>query len=44
MKEAILSHYGLARLPFGKDIAKEHIFPTEELSRTTAMIELGIES
>lgn len=44
MKEAILSHYGLSQLPFGKDIAKEHIFQTEELSRTAAMLELGIES
>ena len=44
MKEAILFHYGLSQLPFGKDIAKEHIFQTEELSRTAAMLELGIES
>ena len=44
MKEAILTHYGLSQLPFGKDIAKENIFPTEELSRTAAMLELGIES
>jgi type II secretory pathway predicted ATPase ExeA len=44
MKEAILSHYGFSRLPFGKDIAEEDIFPTEELARTAAMLELGIES
>jgi type II secretory pathway predicted ATPase ExeA len=44
MREAILRHYGFSRLPFGKDIDGEKIFHTEELSRTTAMLELGIES
>jgi type II secretory pathway predicted ATPase ExeA len=44
MREAILTHYGLSRLPFGKDIEEENIFHTEELSRTAAMLELGIES
>ncbi|MDZ7794945.1 MAG: AAA family ATPase [Spirochaetia bacterium] len=44
MREAILNHYGFSRLPFGKDIDGEKIFHTEELSRTAAMLELGIES
>ncbi len=44
MKEVILSHYGFSHLPFGKDIAEDNIFPTKELSRSSAMIELGIES
>jgi type II secretory pathway predicted ATPase ExeA len=44
MREAILTHYGLSRLPFGKDIEEENIFHTEELSRTAAMLDLGIES
>jgi len=44
MREAILTHYGFSHLPFGKDIAESTIFPTEELSRTAAMLELGIES
>ena len=44
MREALLTHYGFSRLPFGKDIAEEKIFPTEELHRSTAMLELGIES
>ena len=44
MRGAILTHYGFRHMPFGKDIAEEMIFPTEELSRITAMLELGIES
>jgi type II secretory pathway predicted ATPase ExeA len=44
MREAVLTHYGFSRLPFGKDIAEGKIFPTEELRRSTAMLELGIES
>jgi type II secretory pathway predicted ATPase ExeA len=44
MKQALLSHYGFSRLPFGKDITEQMIFPTEELRRSTAMLELGIES
>lgn len=44
MRQVILNHYGFSWLPFGKDIAQEHIFQTEELSRSTAMLELGIES
>jgi type II secretory pathway predicted ATPase ExeA len=44
MRDAILTHYGFSHLPFGKDIADENIFPTEELSRSSAMLELGIES
>jgi type II secretory pathway predicted ATPase ExeA len=44
MREAILTHYGFSHLPFGKNIAEGNIFPTEELSRTAAMLELGIES
>lgn len=44
MRETILTHYGFSRLPFGKDIDEEHIFHTEELTRTAAMLELGIES
>lgn len=44
MKQAILNHYGFSRLPFGKHIDVEKIFPTEELTQSTAMLELGIES
>ena len=44
MREALLTHYGFSRLPFGKDVEEEKIFPTEELRRSTAMLELGIES
>lgn len=44
MIDAILSHYGFSRLPFGKNIATGDIFPTESLNEAGAMIELGIES
>ena len=44
MKESILSHYGFSRLPFGKDIAGDKIFPTKELSRSIGMFQLGIDS
>jgi type II secretory pathway predicted ATPase ExeA len=44
MRKTILDHYGFSRLPFGKDIDEENIFHTEELTRTDAMLELGIES
>lgn len=44
MKKTILSHFGLSRLPFGKDIDEGTIFHTKELTRTAAMLELGIES
>ncbi len=44
MKEAILSHYGFSRLPFGKDIDGEKIFHTKELARSIGMFQLGIES
>lgn len=41
---AILNHYGFSRLPFGKNIAIDEIFPTENMKEAAAMIELGIES
>ncbi len=44
MRETLLTHYGFSRLPFGKDIDEENVFHTQELSRTAAMLELGIES
>lgn len=44
MKEAILTHYGISHLPFGKNIAEGNIFLTEELASIIGMLELGIES
>lgn len=44
MIASILSHYGFARLPFGKNIATDEIFPTESMNEAGAMIELGLES
>jgi len=44
MRETILDHCGFSRLPFGKDIDEGNIFHNEEITRTAAMLELGIES
>ena len=42
MKSPILDHYGFSRLPFGKDLSTEHMFPTATVEDTTAMIEFGL--
>lgn len=44
MKEAILNHFGFARLPFGKDIAVKEVFPTASASEAASMLELGLET
>jgi len=44
MIDTILTHYGFSRLPFGKDIAADQIYPTESMNEAGAMIELGLES
>jgi type II secretory pathway predicted ATPase ExeA len=44
MKEVILNHFGFSRLPFGKDIPTDEVFPTDSLSETTAMLSLGLDS
>ena len=44
MIETILTHYGFSRLPFGKDIAADEIYPTDSMNNAGAMIELGLES
>ncbi|MFW6364169.1 MAG: ExeA family protein [Spirochaeta sp.] len=44
MIDTILNHYGLSRLPFGKNIAADEIYPTESMNDAGAMIELGLES
>lgn len=44
MIDTILNYYGFSRLPFGKNIATDEIYPTESMNETGAMIELGLES
>lgn len=44
MKEAILNHYGFSRLPFGKDIASNEVFPTSSGTEAASMLELGLET
>jgi type II secretory pathway predicted ATPase ExeA len=42
MKQVIQNHFGFSRLPFGKDIAPELIFPTASGTEAAAMLELGL--
>lgn len=44
MKHAILNHYGFSRLPFGKDISQNDVFPTSSGTEAASMLELGLES
>ena len=44
MIDSILNHYGFSRLPFGKNIAADQIYPTASMNEASAMIELGLES
>ena len=44
MKEAILNHYGFSKLPFGKDLSPDEVFPTASGRDASAMLELGLES
>ncbi|MDZ7794230.1 MAG: AAA family ATPase [Spirochaetia bacterium] len=44
MIDTILNHYGFSRLPFGKNISADEIYPTESMNEAGAMIELGLES
>jgi len=44
MKQAILSHYGFSRLPFGKDISPNEVFPTASGKEAISMLELGLET
>lgn len=44
MKQAILNHYGFSRLPFGKDIATNEVFPTVSGTEAISMLELGLET
>jgi type II secretory pathway predicted ATPase ExeA len=38
----VLDYYGLKHMPFGKDIASENIFPSDQISNTSAMLKLGV--
>ena len=44
MKEVIQNHFGFSRLPFGKDIGPDEIFPSASAAEAAAMLELGLES
>lgn len=38
----VLDYYGLKHMPFGKDIASESIFPSDQITNTSAMLKLGV--
>ena len=44
MKEVIQNQFGMARIPFGKDIATRDVFTTESVAQARAMLELGLET
>lgn len=44
MKNVILNFYGFSRLPFGKDIPPEEVFPTASGTDASAMLELGLDT
>ncbi len=44
MKDAILNFYGFSKLPFGKDLSPDEVFPTASGTDASAMLELGLES
>lgn len=38
----VLDYYGLKHMPFGKDIASENIYPSDQITNTSAMLKLGV--
>jgi len=38
----VLDYYGLKHMPFGKDIASENIFSSNQIANTSAMLKLGV--
>ena len=43
VKDTVLSHFGFSRMPFGKDIPIDRVFPSSSLAETTAMLSLGLD-
>ena len=43
VKDTVFNHFGFARMPFGKDVPIERVFPTASLGETTAMLSLGLD-
>lgn len=42
-KDTVLTHFGFSRMPFGKDVSIERIFPSKSLAETSAMLSLGLD-
>jgi len=38
----VQDYYGLKHMPFGKDIVSENVFPSDQITNTSAMLKLGI--
>lgn len=43
VKDTVLNHFGFARMPFGKDVPIDRVFPSASLGETTAMLSLGLD-
>jgi type II secretory pathway predicted ATPase ExeA len=43
VKDTVLNHFGFSRMPFGKDVPIDRVFPTASLAETTAMLSLGLD-
>ena len=43
VKDTVLTHFGFARMPFGKDVPIDQVFSTASLAETTAMLSLGLD-
>ena len=43
VKDTVLNHFGFSRMPFGKDVPIDCVFPTSSLAETTAMLSLGLD-
>lgn len=43
VKDTVLTHFGFSRMPFGKDVPIDRVFPSSSLAETTAMLSLGLD-
>ncbi len=43
VKDTVLNHFGFSRMPFGKDVPIDQVFPTAALAEATAMLSLGLD-
>ena len=44
VRDTVLSHFGFSRMPFGKDVPIDQVFPAAALAETAAMLSLGLDA